>query len=213
MSALKFSQIQDMLISLSVRMNKVEIATKANGVAVEDALTKIEGLQNEVSEIEEREKEKDSTYAGKWKNGETENDGEIVLMEVNTDSPTNEEGGDQPVVGETTYTFKINKQIPKITLAGDTVSGDYEFTPTDQIPFEGDESKFVYPDGVKATYTKGETTSEFTYTFAYTPANEAGTFGKITLTAPTSITFEANGEITFADTPIVIEGIPKNTSE
>ena len=210
MSALKFSQIQDMLILLSKKVTNLETAMKDLGEAVADVSEKVDTLDEKEKEREEKEKEEASTYSGKWKNGETENDGEIVVMEVNTDTPENLSEEDEPVVGETTYTIKI-KKIPDITLAaGDTVNADYEFTPTDAITFEGDSSKVVYADGVKATYDG----NEITYTFTYVPADAAGTFGKITLTAPTSTTFEADKTITFnlPEGGIVIEGIPKSSA-
>ena len=210
MSQLKFTQIQDMLILLSKKVTNLETAMKDLGAAVSEMGETVDTLEEKEKEREEKEKEEASTYAGKWKNGNTENDGEIVVMEVNTDTPTTANEDDDPTFGETTYTIKI-KKIPDITLAaGDPINADYEFTPTDAVTFKGDSSKVVYADGVKATYNG----TEITYTFTYVPADSAETFGKITLTAPTSTTFEADKTITFnlPEGGIVIENIPVVTS-
>lgn len=211
MSQLKSTQIQDMLILLSKKVTNLETAMKDIGEAVADVSEKVATLEVKEAEREEKEKEEASTYSGKWKNGSTENDGEIVVMEVNTDTPITVSEYDEQPVGETTYTIKI-KKIPDFTTSGDsTVNANYEFTLTDSISFTGDSSKVVYADGVKATYDG----TEITYTFTYAPGDVTGTFGKITLTAPTSTTFVKDKPITFnlPEGGIVIENIPVVPSE
>jgi hypothetical protein len=216
MSALKFTQIQEMLINLSKRMTDAENTIRTISMAVNKQEEKIANVEQEVQDIEEKEKEKDATYAGTWTSDDNASgagasaSGEIVLMEVNTEPEGEEdEDGDQPV-GATTYTLKI-KEIPELTYVAPSGQGTakytFSFVPTDTISF----------DPANTTQIKGEinaTIGENTVKFAltYIPADAEGTFGKITLEPPEGATITSNSKVAF-EGGFVLEGIAKKTSE
>jgi len=166
MSALKFSQIQDMLILLSKKVTNLETAMKDLGAAVE-------AVDERTSELEEKEKEREEKEAvkkGTWKSegtGATEAEGSIYLLETTNDA-------DEPI-----YQFKIDS-IPAYTPI-DTNDKTYVFTPTDTVEIK-------MPDG--ATFpeitvsAKDEAETELTYKLTYDPAT-----GAFTLTMQDGYTF------------------------
>jgi len=225
MSALKFSQIQDMFILLSKKVNGLETAMKDLGAAVSDMSGKVDELEEKEAEREEKEKEAASTYTGTWNSDDnntvdgTHAEGSIVLMEVNTDTPTDDNTGpltdDEPVVGATTYTLKI-KEIPKLTYKAPASGGDpaytFSFILTDPVEFDPKDNTWANGKTIDANITASGSTTPTTakFTFTYVPSNEA-TFGTITLTPPTGTTIAADStvEFTVPDGGFIIEGIEK----
>ena len=234
MSALKFSQIQDMLINLATRMTRVEAAAKANGAGVADALEKISNLQEEVNNIEEKEKEKEAVKAGKWKSGkgETETEGNVYVMINNTDTPTDgvQDGEDpepepdpdpEPVVGATSYNITIDK-IPSYTPASKDSDATYIFTPSEAFGEDvaPDFSKYTTEIQVTGTQTTGEGEQAVTREHVYTLSYVDGTFVLTTDLSTAEKEFIDDGaetpaivEVVFGEAAITLTDVPKKTEE
>ena len=166
MSALKFSQIQDMLILLSKKVTNLETAMKDLGAAVEA----VDERTSELEKKEEEREEKEAVKKGAWKSagdGATETEGSIYLLETTNDA-------DEPI-----YKFKID------TIPGykpiDTNDKTYVFTPTDTVEIKMPDGA-TFPD-ITVT-AKDEAETELTYKLTYDP--ETGAF---TLTMQEGYTF------------------------
>lgn len=212
MSAVKFSQIQDTLISLSTRINRLDSAVKDLGLSVSDALSR-------VSELEEKEKEKDAVKAGSWVavpagESDTPLEGEIYVLANDAPLPEeleDEEGGDTPI-GGATYTLKIDK-IPSYVPTKDTAetpsykfvftpSSDFDFTPiTDEWP----EIK------VSATQEDNNAALEYTLTYEMTDNNEKNFILTLTTGAADLIFGDSTAEPPTETKPITISAVPETS--
>lgn len=217
MSALKFSQIQDMLINLATRMNRVEVATKDHSSAIVDLLSRADVLEKKVYDIEEKE----AIKAGTWSavpagESDTPIDGKIYVL-ANDAPVTPAQEGDDPEpdpqlepVGGATYTLKID-EIPSYIPTKDSEDpGTYKFifTPTDDFEFTPitDEWPSII---VKATQEENEKALEYTLTYAITDNNEKNFI--LTLTKGTLIFGNPTAEPATETKPVSFEAIPETS--
>ena len=221
MSALKFSQIQDMLINLATRMNRVEVATKDNSAAIVDLLSRADALEKEVSDIEDKEKEKEAIKAGTWSavpagESDTPIDGKIYIL-ANDAPVTPAQEGDDPEpepepepVGGATYTLKIDEIPSYIPTKDSEEPGTYKFifTPTDDFEFTPitDEWPSII---VKATQEENENALEYTLTYAITDNNEKNFI--LTLTKGTLVFGDPAAEPATETKPVSFEAIPETS--
>lgn len=217
MSALKFSQIQDMLINLATRMNRVEVATKDHSSAIVDLLSRADVLEKEVSDI----KEKEAIKAGTWSavpagESDTPIDGKIYILANDAPVTPAQEGDDpeldpQPEpVGGATYTLKID-EIPSYIPTQDseeTPTYKFIFTPTDDFEFTPitDEWPSII---VKATQGENEGALEYTLTYAITDNNEKNFI--LTLTKGTLVFGNPTAEPATETKPVSFEAIPETS--
>ena len=200
MSALKSSQIQDMLIGLTKRVAALEKATATLATATAELEKTTSEMSDKVNDLESKEADREAVKEGTWSavpagDSDTPISGKIYIM--SNDAPVtpenDEEGGDEPEpIGGATYTLKID-EIPSYIPTKDTAetpSYKFIFTPTSDFEFTPivDEWPSIT---VEATQTADdETTNTLTYTLTYEVTHNNEKNFILTLTS---------GEIIFGD--------------